>query len=79
MHGLPKTCRVFRRISPSTNYMFDLTSSLSGSPCGRLSEEKRRVIGEEIARLVAAGFMMEVFFPEWLANPVLVLKKNKQW
>ena len=22
---------------------------------------------------------MEVFFPEWLANPVLVLKKNKQW
>ena len=22
---------------------------------------------------------MEVFFPEWLANPVLVLKKNKTW
>ena len=22
---------------------------------------------------------MEVFFPEWLANPGLVLKKNKQW
>ena len=22
---------------------------------------------------------MEVFFPEWLANPVLVLKKNKKW
>ena len=45
----------------------------------RLSEEKRRVVGEEIARLLAAGFIMEVFFPEWLANPVLVLKKNKQW
>ena len=45
----------------------------------RLSEEKRRVIGEEIARLLATGFIMEVFFPEWLANPVLVLKKNKQW
>ena len=43
-----------------------------------LSEEKRRVVGEEIARLLAAGFIMEVFFPEWLANPVLVLKK-KQW
>ena len=44
----------------------------------RSSEEKRRVVGEEIARLLAAGFIMEVFFPEWLANPVLVLKKNKQ-
>ena len=48
-------------------------------PLRRLSEEKRRVVREEIARLLAAGFIMEVFFPEWLANPVLVLKKKKQW
>src|SRR3954470_3212377 len=48
-------------------------------PLRRLSEEKRRVVGEDIAWLLAAGFIMEVFFPEWLANPVLVLKKNKQW
>ena len=48
-------------------------------PLRRLSEEKRRVVGEEIARLLAADFIMEVFFLEWLANPVLVLKKNKQW
>ena len=48
-------------------------------PLRRLSEEKRRVVGEEIARLLAAGFIMEVFFPEWLANPVLVLKNNKLW
>src|SRR3954467_13440537 len=48
-------------------------------PLRRLSEEKRRVVGEEIARILAADFIMEVFFPEWLANPVLVLKKNKQW
>ena len=45
----------------------------------RLSEEKHRIVGEEIARLLAAGFIMEVFFPEWLANPVLVLKKNNKW
>ena len=57
--------------------MSDLMQSRSGSPC--VLEEKRRVVGEEIARLLAAGFIMEVFFPEWLANPVLVLKKNKQW
>jgi hypothetical protein len=39
-------------------------------------EEKRKAIGEEIARLLAASFIMEVFYPDWLANPVLVLKQN---
>ena len=28
---------------------------------------------------MAAGFIIEVFHPEWLANPVLVLKKNGTW
>jgi hypothetical protein len=35
-------------------------------------EEKRRAISEEIARILAAGFIREVYHPEWLANPVLV-------
>ena len=48
-------------------------------PRRRLSQEKRRFIGDEIARLLAAGFIMEVFYPDWLANPVLVLKKNNKW
>ena len=48
-------------------------------PLRRFSEEKRRTIGEEVAKLLAAGFIMEVFHPECLANPVLVLKKNKTW
>ena len=38
----------------------------------RFDEEKRRAIGEEIAKLLAAGFIKEVYHPEWLANPVLV-------
>ena len=41
--------------------------------------ERRNAIGEEIARLLAVGFIMEFFYPEWLANPVLVLKKNGTW
>jgi hypothetical protein len=45
----------------------------------RFAEEKRKAIGEEIARLLAASFIMEVFYPDWLANPVLVLKKNNAW
>jgi hypothetical protein len=39
-------------------------------------EEKRRVIGEEIHKLLEAGFIKEVHHPEWLANPVLVKKKS---
>ena len=30
----------------------------------------------ELAKLLAAGFIKEVYNPEWLANPVLVQKKN---
>lgn len=46
-------------------------------PLRRFAEDRRQAIGEEIARLLAAGFIMEVLHPEWLANTVLVLKKNK--
>src|SRR5215216_1870610 len=42
----------------------------------RFNEERRKAIGEEVAQLLAVGFIVEVFHPEWLANPVLVLKKN---
>ena len=45
----------------------------------RFNEERRKAIGEEVARLLAAGFIIDVFHPEWLANPVLVLKKNGTW
>ena len=38
----------------------------------RFDEEKRRAIGEEITKLSVAGFIKEVYHPEWLANPVLV-------
>jgi hypothetical protein len=39
--------------------------------------DKREAIRAELAHLVAAGSIREVLHPEWLANPVLVLKKNK--
>jgi hypothetical protein len=35
-------------------------------PLRRFAEEKRKAIGEEIARLLAVGFIMEVFYPDWL-------------
>ena len=41
----------------------------------RFDEGKRRTIGEEIAKLLVAGFIKEVYHPEWLANPILVQKR----
>jgi hypothetical protein len=45
----------------------------------RFDEERRRAIGEELRKLLEAGFIKEVFHPTWLANPVLVKKKNGKW
>ena len=42
----------------------------------RFDDERWKAIGEEIVRLLATGFIKEVFHPEWIANPVLVQKKN---
>ena len=43
------------------------------------NEERRKAIGEEVAWLLAARFIVEVFHPKWLANPVLVLNNNGTW
>jgi hypothetical protein len=45
----------------------------------RFNDEKCKAIGEEIVKLLSAGFIREVFHPEWLANPVPVKKKNNIW
>ena len=38
--------------------------------------ERRRAIGEEVAKLLAAEFIKEVYHSNWLANPVLVKKED---
>jgi hypothetical protein len=42
----------------------------------RFADDRQDAIKKELAKLLAAGFIREVFHPEWLANPVLVRKKN---
>jgi hypothetical protein len=39
--------------------------------------DKREAIRAELGCLVSTRFIREALHPEWLANPVLVLKKNK--
>ena len=38
--------------------------------------QKRKAIGEEVARLLAAEFIREIYHSEWLANVVMVPKKD---
>jgi hypothetical protein len=45
----------------------------------RFDEERRQAIGAELRKLLEAGFIKEVFYPTWLANPVLVKKGNGKW
>jgi hypothetical protein len=48
-----------------------------GQKMRRFTLDKREAIRAELARLVTAWFIREVLHPEWIANHVLVLKKNK--
>lgn len=38
------------------------------------------MIKKELAKLLTTGFIKEVFHPNWLANPILIRKKNNnEW
>ena len=46
----------------------------------RFSTDKREAFKKELAKLLTTGFINEVYHHEWLANPVLVQKKNNnEW
>ena len=55
-----------------------LGSKPSKQCLGRFDDVRHRAIGEEIAKLQAAGFVKEVYHSDWLANPVLVKKKTRK-
>jgi hypothetical protein len=42
-------------------------------------QDKKEAIRVEITQLLVAGFNKAVYHPEWLANAVLVRKKNNGW
>ena len=45
----------------------------------RSSKEHTDAVKEKVARLKKAGAIKEVFYPEWLANTVVVKKKSGKW
>ena len=62
------------------NLNVDPTAKPKKQRLRRFAQERRDAIKAEVTKLLAAGFIKEVFHPEWLANPVLVRKKNNnEW
>ena len=45
----------------------------------RRSSDHYEAIKDEVTKLKQAGAIKEVFYPEWLANTVVVKKKNRKW
>ena len=60
---------------------------LNVNPDKKPVQQRRRVftpkwdqaVMDEVTKLLAAGFIREVHYPEWLANVVLVRKANGKW
>jgi hypothetical protein len=44
-----------------------------------MSEDKAEGARNEVKRLLSAGVIREVTYPEWLANTVMVKKANEKW
>ena len=44
----------------------------------RFGDKKRRAIGMELAKLLEAGFVIEVILTDWVANLVFVPKNNSE-
>jgi len=45
----------------------------------RFAQDRKEAIRVQVTWLLTAGFIREVTHPDWLANLVLVKKKNGEW
>ena len=43
------------------------------------AQKRDKAITEEVRKLLEAGFIREVYYPDWLANVVMVKKSNGKW
>jgi hypothetical protein len=73
MPGVPR-----RLIEHSLNV--DPKATFKRQHLRRFTDDRRDAIKSELTKLLTVGFIREVFHPEWLANPVLIRKKNmNEW
>ena len=43
------------------------------------AQDRDKAVAEEVRKLLEAGFIREVYYPDWLANVVMVKKNNEKW
>ena len=43
------------------------------------AQERDKAVAEEVRKLLEVGFIREVYYPNWLANVVMVKKSNGKW
>ena len=43
------------------------------------AQERDKAIAEEVRKLLEAGFIREVYYPDWLVNVAMVKKPNGKW
>ena len=60
-----------------------LNVSLSFSPIQQkkqvFTQERDKAIAKEVRKLLEVDFIREVYYPDWLANVVMVKKANRKW
>ena len=44
-----------------------------------MHSSEHRAIMDEVDKLLAAKFIQEVYYPEWLAKVIMVKKANEKW
>ena len=43
------------------------------------AQERDKAIAKEVRKLLEAGFIQEVYYPDWLASVAMVKKSNGKW
>jgi hypothetical protein len=43
------------------------------------ASDRNQAISDEVEKVLATGFIREVYYPNWLANVVMVKKSNGKW
>jgi hypothetical protein len=43
------------------------------------ASDRNQAISDKVKKLLTVGFIREVYYPDWLANVVMVKKSNGKW
>jgi hypothetical protein len=77
--GQPMIFVVSTEMSSNIHLNVDPSFSPRKQRLRKMSDDKAEGAWNEVKRLLSAGVIREVIYPEWLANTVMVKKANGKW